>query len=139
MVPWSIALIALAYAAVASASAAALAKIAQGTGTQPAFWPALWLAVSLALLIGLAQMKPWARRLAVWSSVLIASGAAGIASASLARPVPEPGWALAATGVASLQLLIIRYLTRPRVKAWFGSSSAKESTWPASITTKTPT
>ena len=119
MIPWSVALIALAYAAIASASAATLVKIAEGRASQPVFWPALWLAVSLTLLVGLAQMKPWARRLAIWSSVLIASGAAGIASASIARPVPEPGWALAATGAASLQLLIIRYLTRPRVKAWF--------------------
>lgn len=119
MVPWSIALIALAHAAIASASGVTLLNIAQGRVAQPAAWPALWLVLSLAVALGLALMKSWARRLTVWASVLIAASAVGVASLSISRTPPEPGYALAATGVAALQLLIIRYLTRPRVKGWF--------------------
>ena len=74
------------------------------------------------LVIGLAWLKPWARRLAIWTSVLMMLGAMGVAGIALAKASPQPMRSLMATGLAGVQLVVIRYLTRPHVKAWFGTA-----------------
>ena len=120
MMPWPIAIFAALYAAVGTSAAAMLWNLASGrpaAGHPSAGWLAFWTALSAALVIGLMLMKPWARRLAVWSSVLMMGAA--LVGAWMAATQAQARAGLIATGVATMQLVAIRYLTRPRVKAWF--------------------
>jgi len=114
MVPWPIALLAGLYAAIGTSSTASLAK----AGAPFSIWPWVWSAASWTLVAGLVLMRPWARKLAIWVSIFMLASSLAAAWIAAARTW-EPGWSLAATGVAGLQCLIIRYLTRPRVKTWF--------------------
>jgi hypothetical protein len=118
MVPWPIALIAVVYAAVGTVAAAqwwqALLRGSSGVWVSGA-----WAALLGVVVAGLAFLQPWARRLAVWTSVLLmVSGLALAVMAAILVP-PSGRQSLMGTGLASVQLFIIRYLTRPRVKAWF--------------------
>jgi hypothetical protein len=120
MVPWSIALLTMFYAALASASAAALWQATQGTSLARSLgWSGFWCILSAVLAVGLALLKPWARRLAIWSSVFMMVGALGVAGMAIAQANPEPVRSLIATAWASVQVVVIRYLSRPHVKAWF--------------------
>ena len=119
MVPWSIALLALWYAGLATASAATLWKLGQEQVHGAVLWPSVWCGVSAILVVGLAWLKPWARKLAIWSSGFILLGALANAGLAIAQATPQPMRSLWATGIASIQLVVMRYLTRPHVKAWF--------------------
>jgi len=119
MVPWPIALLAGLYAVLATSSAAALWRIMQGQAHQSPLWPAVWCAVSTTLVIGLALLKPWARTLAIWSATFTLVGWLSAALLAVLRPTPAPLSSLTATGIAGGYLLVLRYLTRPHVKAWF--------------------
>ena len=122
MVPWPIAMLCVAYAALATSSAAALWKAWHEQAVRHSLlWPGVWGVVSTLLVIGLAWLKPWARRLAVWTSVLLMLGSLGVAGMVIVQPRPQPVHSLFATGMAGVQLLLIRYLTRPHVKQWFVS------------------
>ena len=127
MVPWPIVLLCAAYTMLATSSAATVWRAFQQSGGgydlhQSLWWPVFWGALSSMLVIGLAWLKPWARRLAVWTSVLMMLGAMGVAGIALAKASPQPMRSLMATGMAGVQLVAIRYLTRPHVKAWFGTA-----------------
>lgn len=119
MVPWPIALLAGLYAVLATCSAAALWRIVQGQVHQSVLWPVVWCAVSTTLVIGLAFLKPWARTLAIWSSTFTLVGSLSAALMAVLQPTPSPMRSLAATGMAGVYLLVLRYLTRPHVKRWF--------------------
>ena len=122
MVPWPIAVLTLVYGAIATSSVAAMWRAAQGQVQQPLVWSGIWGGVSAILVIGLTLMRPWARVLAVWASLAMMLSALGMAGLALVQATPNPTHSLFATLVASLQLVIIRYLTRPHVKVWFASS-----------------
>ncbi len=122
MVPWPIALLVLWYAGLATASAATLWKLWHGQVHGAILWLSVWCGVSAVLVVGLAWLKPWARKLAIWSSGLILVGALANAGLAIAQAAPQPMRSVLATGIASIQLVVIRYLTRPHVKAWFKSS-----------------
>lgn len=119
MVPWPIALLAGLYTVLATCSAAALWRIAHGQTHQSPVWPAVWCAVSAAIVVGFAFLKPWARTLAIWSSTFTLVGSLSAALMAVLQPTPSPMRSLTATGLAGVYLLVLRYLTRPHVKAWF--------------------
>ncbi len=119
MIPWSIALLVVGYTVVAASSTVTVYRVMSGWLEHPLLWPALWSVLSTTLAIGLALLRPWARTLAVWSSVLMALSALGAAWMAIAQSHPEPLRSVFATGMAGVQLVVIRYLTRPWVKAWF--------------------
>ncbi len=117
MIPWPIALLSLFYGALAAASAATVWKIAMGLTDRPLGWPLAWLAGSVGLMCGLPLLKSWARPLAVagsWMLVAITLSLAGL----LAR-ANHPIAALGATIGCTIHLIVIRYLGRPSVKAFF--------------------
>lgn len=119
MIPWPIALLVLIYAAVATASAASAWRALQGWEAHPVWWPAFWMAAFGAAALGLACLKPWARTAAVWLSVLLVAGSLGSAWLAIASARPNPTHSMTATLIAGAHLVVIRYLTRPRVKQWF--------------------
>jgi hypothetical protein len=122
MIPWPIALLTLFYGFVAALSASAVWKIAAGSLARPIVWPAAWLALSAALMCGLPLLKPWARTLAIvgsWSLALIT-----LAYACLLTAAGRPGLALAGGFLAGMHFIVIRYLKRPAVKAYFGVGNA---------------
>lgn len=119
MLPWPIALVATLFAIPMTWSAAALSH-AWTSRTQPLLWPLVWGVMSASVVVGLSLMRPWARRLAIWASALWMVGALGSAWMAIMQSPPQPRASLLATGVASVQVLIMRYLTRPHVRRWFG-------------------
>lgn len=135
MVPWPIALLTLWYAVIASTSAATMWKIASGLQAGSLVWPAMWAVASAGVIVGLALLKPWGRRLALWIAVALLVSALASALARLAQAEPSPRDSLLATGMAVVQVIVIRYVTRPHVKKWFTMGDA----WPPFITTKTQT
>ena len=120
MIPWPIAIFAAFYAAVGTSAAAKLWNLMSGqpsAGHPSEVWLAFWAVVSIALAVGFMLMKSWARRVAVWSSVLMMGGA--LVSAWIAAVHAQARLGFISTGVATVQLVAIRYLTRPRVREWF--------------------
>ena len=121
MMPWPIALLTLFYGVIAAASAAAVWKIVIGVSQQSALWPIAWLAVSAALMCGLPMLKSWARRLAVFAS--LAMMLMTLALAALLVMKAQPLFGLSATLGAAVHILVIRYLQRPMVKAYFAGTA----------------
>ncbi len=120
MVPWPIALLALFYGVIATASAASAWRIFTGMSQQVLIWPVGWFAVSAAAMCGLALLRPWGRRLAVGTFValvVVTLAVAGVMVTS-GRPIG----ALLCAFFAGVYVLAIRYLQRPTTKAYFGSS-----------------
>ena len=117
MVPWPIALLTLLYGALAALELATVWKSVSGAGTKPVIVPLCWLALSAAIMFGLPLRKPWARRLAVWGAVLMLVSTLGLAAAIVASG--RPGLGLAAAAGAGVHVLVIRYLGRPAVRAYF--------------------
>ena len=120
MVPWPIALLAMLYAVIATASAAGLWKIATGASHQSLVWPLGWLTLSVAAMVGLALLKPWGRRLAVVGLALITMSMLALAALLIMARRPLGG--LLATAAASVHVVMIRYLHRPATKAYFGNA-----------------
>ncbi|MBI3088058.1 MAG: hypothetical protein HYY91_04150 [Candidatus Omnitrophica bacterium] len=119
MIPWPIALLAGLYAVLGTCSAAALWRILQGQEARSPLWPMAWTVVSGAIVVGFAFLKPWARTLAIWSAAFTLVGSLSAALLAVLRPHPEPMRSVTATAMAGVYLLVLRYLTRPHVKAWF--------------------
>lgn len=119
MVPWPIAVVCGLYAVIATSAAAAVWRAPSGEGVAAIGWSWFWLAMALGIVAGLAFMKPWGRRLAVWGSVALLVSTMGSAVLAVMQAHPQPLRSMTATGLAGVYLVVIRYLTRPRVKAWF--------------------
>ena len=119
MVPWPVAVVCGLYAVIATSAAAAVWRALPQGGAAVIGWSGLWLAMAGSVVAGLARMKPWGRRLAVWGSLALLVGALGSAVLAVMQAPPQPLRGLTATGLAGVYLVVIRYLTRPRVKAWF--------------------
>ena len=119
MVPWPIALLSIGYTMLATSSAAAVWRHLGQGGAWSLLWAGGWCAVSVVLVAGLATLKPWARRLAVWVSVGLMVGALGAGVLAIRQVPPQPMRGLFGRLMACTQLVILRYLTRPHVKAWF--------------------
>ena len=117
MVPWPIALLTLFFGVIATIAAATVWKIVSGASDQPLVWPLVWLGLSCAAMCGLPLLKPWARTLAVAGSWLMA-----LATLSLAALLVVSGKSIVALGATLgtlVYLIIIRYLGRADVKAYF--------------------
>ena len=117
MIPWPIALLSLFYAVLAAVSAATLWKILTGESPQSLAWAAVWFGLSAGVMCGLPLLKPWARQLAVYVSTLLLVTTLAIAAMLAAKG--RPLGALLTTLAAGLQAVVIRYLRRPAVTAWF--------------------
>ena len=117
MVPWPIALLTLFYGLLAAVTGATVWKIVTGTLERPIVWPAAWLALSVAVMCGLPLFKPWARRLAVVGSAGLGLVTLGVAL--LIAGAGRPGFGLLGALLAGTHLIVIRYLRRPSVKAYF--------------------
>jgi len=117
MVPWPIALLTMFYGAIASLSAATMWRVVSGASDRPLIWPAIWLALSAGIMFGLPLLKAWARRLAVIASVLLMLSTLGVAGRIVMAGRPLVG--LVATVGAAVHIIVIRYLQRPVVRAWF--------------------
>ncbi len=122
MVPWPIAVLTLLYGLVAVASAASLWRIFAGMSHQMVIGPAVWLTLSATAVCGLPFAKPWGRTAAISVSVLLALLTLGIAGMLVANGRILFG--LLSALLAGTHFLIIRYLQRPAVKAYFGYASA---------------
>ena len=118
MVPIPIALLALFYAVIATASAVSLWKVVSGASHQSFLWPLGWLALSVSAMYGLALLKPWARTVAIISFVALTTVALGVAGLMVATGRPLGG--LFSTVIVGFYVLSIRYLQRPSVKRYFG-------------------
>ncbi len=119
MVPWPITVVCGLYAVIATSAAAAVWRALSGEGVAAIGWSWFWLAMAGSIVAGLAFMKPWGRRLAVWGSLALLVGTMGSAVLAVMQAHPQPLRSMTATGLAGVYLVVIRYLTRPRVKAWF--------------------
>ena len=117
MVPWPIALLTLFYGLLAAVTGTTVWKIVTGTLERPIVWPAAWLALSVAVMCGLPLFKPWARRLAVVGSAGLGLVTLGVAL--LIAGAGRPGFGLLGALLAGTHLIVIRYLRRPSVKAYF--------------------
>ena len=124
MVPWPIALLALFYGVIATISAATVWKIVAGMVDRTLIWPLVWLAVSAGAMLGLPLLRSWGRTLAIVGSVLMA--VVSLAYAGLLVLASKPLIGLAATGLAGVHVVVIRYLRRPAVKALFVSEPAQQ-------------
>ncbi len=122
MVPWPIAVLSLVYGVIAAASAATAWRISAGLIDRPIIWPVAWLALSVAAMCGLALLKPWARTLAIVGLALIALVA--LAVAGLFIVAARPWVALLVTLGAGIPLVMVRYLRRPTVRAFFVPDSS---------------
>ena len=117
MIPWPIALLALFYGVIATISAATVWKIVAGTVDRTLIWPLVWLVVSAGAMFGLPLLRPWGRTCAIVGLVLMA--VVTLAYAGLLVLASKPLIGLAATGLAGVHVVVIRYLRRPMVKGFF--------------------
>ena len=120
MIPLPIALLALLYGVVAATSGAALWQVVIGRSAQSFVWPSLWLTLSSGAMCGLALLRSWGRRMAVWTSALLT--ATTLATAALFVSAGRPGLALVVTFSVICHVLAIRYLQRPIVRALFAAN-----------------
>ena len=117
MVPWPVALLTLFYGVIAAISAANAWNIAAGVVQRPLVWPLVWLALSGGAMCGLPLLQAWGRQLAIWTSSLLM--VATLAAAGLFILGGRPGAALAVTLSTAFHAMVIRYLQRPTVRAYF--------------------
>ena len=117
MVPWPIALLTLFFGVIAAASGATAWKVLNGVSERSFTWSVAWLALSMAIACGLPLLKPWARKLAVIGTWLLAVMTLAISAFLILSGRPLA--ALGSTLGTVVYLIIIRYLGRPAVKAFF--------------------
>ena len=117
MVPWPIALLTLFYGMLATISLGMVWRIVTGASRQPLGWALLWLGLSAGVMCGLPLLKPWARTLAVFGSVVMM--VLLLLIAALLINAGHPVGALGTTFGAGIHVVIIRYLRRPIVRALF--------------------
>lgn len=122
MIPWPIGLLAIFYAVIATVASSMAWKIMIGSSERPFFWPALWMVLSAGATYGLVMLKPWGRKLAVWTSLLLMVTILSVAALLVAGR--QPGWALLTAVVAGLQMIAVRYLNRTAVKGLFETTHA---------------
>jgi hypothetical protein len=118
MIPWPVALLTAFYCVVATLSAAMLWNIVRGASRQPLVWALAWLGVSGAAMCGLPLLRPWGRRMALLTSWLLIGATLAVAAGLVAAGKPALG--LAVTFSTACHYLMVRYLKRPAVRAWFG-------------------
>lgn len=118
MIPWPVALLTLFYGIIATSSASTLWKILTGVTEQSLAWQMLWLGLSGGAMCGLALMKSWGRALAIWTSTLLMVAMLALAGL-LALNAHQPLAGLVVACGAALHMVVIRYLGRPSVRAWF--------------------
>ena len=111
-------MLALYYGAIAAFSAAKLWRILTGTASGSLAWQMLWLALSGGATYGLAFLKPWGRRMAIWTASLLMVVLLAL-SALLVLMANRPSTGFFIACGAALQMLAIRYLSRPAVKLLF--------------------
>lgn len=126
MIPWPIAILALLYGVVASCAALTSWKIAMGLLSRPLLIQLAWLALSTGATIGLLFLKPWGRLLALGTSLLLMVALFAVSS-MLVFAARERGWGMLVALIAALQLLPIRYLRLPKVKALFRAGQVAEA------------
>lgn len=134
MVPWPIALLTLFYGVIATLAAAMTWKVMLGSAQQLLAWTVVWLVLSGGATCGLPLLRPWGRVMAMWTSILLML--ATLAAAGVLVAAGHPGIGLAVTLSTACHYLMIRYLQRPAVKAYFGFR-VKGSAWRESTTIKT--
>ena len=117
MIPAPIAMLAVFYGVIAATSGASLWKIIIGRSSQPFLWPSMWLALSVGAMCGLALLRPWGRRLAIWASALLM--VATLAVSALLVSAGRPWIGLMVTLSATCHVMVIRYLQRPLVRQLF--------------------
>ena len=122
MIPWPVALLALFYCVIATMSAGMAWNILCGASQQPLSWALAWLAISGGAMCGLPLLKPWGRCLALWTSWMLIGATLAVAGGLVAAGKPVVG--LVVTFSTACHYLMVRYLKRPSVKAWFGEPSA---------------
>jgi hypothetical protein len=121
MVPWPIALLSLFYGVLGTLAAASAWQIVNGASPRP-LWPqALWLAVSMGAVCGLPLLKAWGRWCALAGAVGLAATILAAAAWFIAKHAPLQGLVAGLSTVVPLTM--VRYLTRPNVKAWFLGNS----------------
>ena len=123
MIPWPIAFLTLFYGVIATLSAATIWRIATGVIARPLLRPLAWLAVSSSVTFGLPLLKSWGRTVTVAASALMALTTLAVAGLLVVggRPLAALLVAVAAGG----HILVIRYLQRPAIKAYFGLRNAE--------------
>jgi len=127
MIPWSIALLTLFYGVIATLAAAhvwrmlmsgaAMWAVVHRASVSRVVWALVWLGVASAAMIGLPLRRAWGRSLAIitsWLLIVTTLAMAGVLVAS-----GKPGLGLAVTFSIACHYLMIRYLKRPVVVAWF--------------------
>ncbi len=129
-VPWPIALLSLLYGVIATLAAASAWKIAVGISHRQILWPLAWLGCSAGSTYGLALLKPWGRVLAICTSVLLLVVTLAIAGWFVASGRPVAGLLVACS--AGTHVVVIRYLQRPAVRAYFqGTAASTQSSAPS--------
>lgn len=123
MIPWPIAFLTLFYGVVAALSAVIAWKILIGASHQPIIWSLGWLVLSAGAMGGLFLLKPWGRRLAIWTSALLMVVTLVVAGALVLSERAGAGLVITLSSV--FHLLVIRYLQRPTVKAYFTLSPSR--------------
>lgn len=121
MVPWPIALLTLFYGLIAALSAAMVWQVVAGMSARSLSWPLVWLVASAGAMVGLPLLKPWARHLAIGTSLLLLGLTLAVAGALVVSGSPL-GALLAACG-AAVHVVVIRYLQCPVLKGYFGLRS----------------
>jgi hypothetical protein len=129
MIPWPIAVLTLFYGVIATVAAAhAWRMVVSGSlawavlhkaSISPFVWALVWVGVASAAMVGLPLRRLWGRSLAMitsWLLILTTLALAGVLVAS-----GKPGLGLAVTFSVACHYLMIRYLKRPMVVAWFRS------------------
>ena len=119
MIPWPLAALSLLYGLLAFLSAVRLVEcLARGMAAGVA-WMAVWVVIASGACVGLPAQKEWGRRFAVVGAVLFTAAAIVGAVVLVVRVPPQPQQALLETVLAGVALVVIRYLSRPVIKAKF--------------------
>lgn len=129
MIPWPMALLTLFYGVIATVAAAHAWRMVMSeglvwaafhhAGISPFVWALVWLGAASAAMIGLPLRRLWGRSLAMITSWLLIVTTLAIAGVLVASG--KPGLGLAVTFSIACHYLMIRYLKRPVVVAWFRS------------------
>ena len=119
MVPWPLAALSILYGLLAFLSAVRLVECIAQQSVAGILWTALWLVLAAGACIGLPAQKEWGRRFAVVGASLFTVAAIVGAVILVAHVPPQPQQALLETLLAGVALIVIRYLSRPVIKARF--------------------
>ena len=126
MIPWPIALLALLYGVVAALAAQSSWTIISGVSSRPLLVHLAWLGLSTGATAGLLFLKPWGRLLAIWTSILLMVVLLAV-SGMLVLGAKEHGFGFLVAVMAAVQMLTIRYLRLPKVKALFRAGRVSEA------------